>query len=140
MTSITLAQKVQGAHSRKVIYFDKVTQDTPLVVDNAAFAPAQDLVYDVKGLEEALIRFNNTGANSIDMLIEKASKEFTLLSELVDADFVEEVAEATIAAAANSVDYTNTNITPEITALRFRFKESAGGSPGEAKFVGGGLQ
>jgi len=130
MTVIVLVAKKSGAYSGNTIYHDKGLADTALTVDNAAFAAAQDRLYDVKGLEEIWAQFKNTGANSIDMLIQKSHKEFTDIADLVDADFATEVAEAAIAAAAKSTAFTKVQLTPEITALRFRFKETAGGSPG----------
>lgn len=133
MTAITLVQKQKGAYSGNSIYHDKALADTALVVDNAAYATAFDRLYDVKGLEEMWAEFTNTGANSIDMLIEKTHKEFTDITDLVDADFETEVAEAAIAAAVTSTAFSKTQLTPEITALRFRFKETAGGSPGAVK-------
>jgi len=137
MTVITLVPKKRGKYSGNSIWFDKTTEDTALVVDNAAFDSAQDLIYDVKGLDQAFVQFLNSGANSIDMLIEKSTKEFTDLTTLVDADFVQEVAVAAIVASALSVAFTKTDISPEITALRFRFRETVGASPGAAKFAGG---
>ena len=115
------------------MYHDKVIADTALTIDNAAYATAQDRLYDVKGLEEIWAQFENTGANSIDMTIEKTHKEFTDIADLVDADFEDEVAEAPIAAAAKSIAFTKTQLTPEITALRFRFKETTPASPGAVK-------
>jgi len=132
MTEIQLVPKQKGAFSGNSVYHDKAIADTALVVDNAAYATAFDRLYDVKGLEEIWAQFENTGANSIDMTIEKSHKEFTDITTLVDADFEDEVAEAAIVAAAKSVVFTKTQLTPEITALRFRFKETVGASPGAA--------
>lgn len=132
MTEIQLVPKQKGAFSGNSVYHDKAIADAALVVDNATYDAAHDRLYDIKGLEEIWARFKNTGANTIDMTIEKSHKEFTDITTLVDADFEDEVAEAPIVAAAKSVVFTKTQLTPEITAIRIRFKEAVGGSPGAA--------
>lgn len=132
MTEIQLVPKQKGAFSGNSVYHDKAIADAALVVDNGTYDAAHDRLYDVKGLEEIWARFKNTGANSIDMTIEKSHKEFTDITTLVDADFEEQVAEAAIAAAAKSTVFSKTQLSPEITALRFRFKETTPGSPGAA--------
>jgi len=139
MTEVVLQQKFTGINNRKGIKWDKQTEDTPLVVDNAAYIAGKDLVYDVRGFTDWEVIFENTGANSIDMTIEKAIKDFERASSLVDADFAGEVAEAAIAAAADSVTYTKPTGFSLITALRFRFKETVGASPGEATPKSGGF-
>jgi len=132
MVDVVLVKKKKGASSGVSVYHDKAIADTALVVDNAAYSAAFDRIYDVKGLKDWWFQFENTGANSIDMLVEKSHKEFTDISTLVDADFVTETAEAAIASSALSVANAKALVTPEITALRIRFKETAGGSPGTA--------
>jgi len=133
MVDIVLVKKAKGASSGVSVYHDKGIADTALVVDNAAYGAAFDRIYDVKGLKEWFFSFLNDGANSIDMLVEKSHKEFTDISTLVDADFLQETAEAAIASSARSVANAKSLVTPEITALRIRFKETAGGSPGSAQ-------
>jgi len=132
MTTIVLVKKQKGASSGVSVYHDKALAETALVVDNAAYGAAFDRVYDVKGLNDWFISIKNTGANSIDMLIEKSHKEFTDISTLVDADFLTETAEAVITAAGRSVADIRALVTPEITALRIRFKETVPASPGAA--------
>jgi len=133
MTAITLVAKEKGKYSGNSIYHDKAIADTALVVDNAAYSAAFDRLYDLKGLEEWWFQIENTGANSIDMLVEKSHKEFTDITTLVDADFETETAEAAIGAAAKSAANSKTGVTPEITAIRIRFKETVGTNPGAAK-------
>jgi len=132
MTAIIMVVKKEGEYSGNSIYHDKALADTALVVDNAAYGTAFDRLYDMKGLKEWFFSIKNTGANSIDMLVEKAHKEFTDITTLVDADFLQETAEAAIVSSGRSIPNAKVQVTPEITALRIRFKESTGGLPGAA--------
>ncbi len=109
-----------------------------VVVDDVAYDTGVfiDRDYDVRSLDAVSIALENIGANSVDYTILGATKDFTneaMDTDLVDADFSEIlVAEAAIAAAAKDI-FKLIRDSPEITAIRIRAKETAGGSPGNLR-------
>ncbi len=91
------------------------------VYDTGGF---EDRDYDVRGLSHISIDLENTGANSIDYTLLGATKPFTKISELVDADYhLAEVAETALAGTTRVAIYDET-LTSRITALRLRAKET----------------
>jgi hypothetical protein len=66
----------------------------------------------------------NAGRISLDYTIEKCRKNFTNLTDLVDGDFDEDAkAETAVASGARNTT-TLSSISPEITALRIKFKRT----------------
>jgi len=118
-----LAARAKGAYSGKSEYFDAAIQAGTIAVDSDAYSTALDFIYDVKGLKDLYILIKNTGVtNGLTYKVQQARKEFALLTDLVDADFVDGlVAEANVAQSAEAEsDITRAN--GEITAIRLRVK------------------
>lgn len=111
MPTKTLTQKTVSSTKRGalLVYHEDVSDSidsTGIVVDNANYdlGTFLDRDYDVRIYKEFVALLQNIGANSIDYKILGATKDFTILAtDLVDADFTEElVAEAAIAAAVKA--------------------------------------
>ncbi len=128
MAEIILEARVKPAYSANTEYHDKVLEAGAILIDNASYDDAHDREYDVKGLSGVYLEIKNTGgANGVTWLIEKARKEFTDITTLVDADYEVENAEANIAFGAQG-SYSFVRADPEITAIRVRLKEQVGGN------------
>ncbi len=123
----------------KFIFKDDGIAAVAVVVDDVAFDTGLflDRDYDVQGMDAVSILIENTGANSIDYTILGATKYFVkdgLDAALVDADFDQVlVAEVALAATTRAAPFNKVLDTPDITAIRIRAKETAGGSPGAVR-------
>jgi len=128
-----LSIRKRGLISANSTYFDKALQDGAIVVeqDNYSINPDStvlDRVYNVKGLDNMPVKIKNTGGvNGLVFTIVNTSKEFTEISELVEADFDGEIVEDTIVAFGESSLQDIIDISPQSTAIRIKIKrESAG--------------
>lgn len=93
MVNVTLVPRTTGNVARVATYFDDVLETGGnITIDQDGYTAALDRVYDVKGRKNLHIETENTGAtNGLTYKIEKARKEFRVLSDLVDADFDENI-------------------------------------------------
>ncbi len=127
-------------NKRKQLFKDDTTFDSVgIVIDDSTYdtGTGLDRDYDIRGHDGVSVLLSNSGANSIDVTILGATKDFPMNgidATLVDADFTETLlAEEAVAASASATSYKLVRDTPEITAIRVRAKETAGGSPGVLK-------
>lgn len=85
MTDLVYRKQTQG---RFAGYADPVLQTGAIIINSDVYAAALDRIYDTRGLTSVHIETENTDAtNAFTYKIEKARKEFTALTALVDADF-----------------------------------------------------
>jgi len=124
MTNLT--QQSQAAFNNVVVFIDEELENTGTVLTTSSFDSATDRIYDIRGFLGFFSQINNAGSVSIDVLIEKATKHFDNISDLTNADFVEEVAVETVAASGLSAPYENLRATPMDTAIRIRLKLNTG--------------
>lgn len=82
-----LTQRAKGANSDSGGSADAALQTGNITIDKDAYDATLDRIYDVKGLANMIVEIVNTGSNPLTFKIENARKEFTQVSELVDADF-----------------------------------------------------
>ena len=118
MTVISLVQRVIGTNSRQTALHDVLLETGGIAIDQDAYTPGLDRIYNVKRLRNMVVEIQNTGgSNGLTFKIEKARKEYGVISTLVDADFDE---------GANSVQNIE-NISPQTTAIRIRIKRQTAG-------------
>jgi len=95
VTDLTIRER--GPISGNSQYADALLQTGAILVDQDAYAATPnstvlDRVYAVKGLDNMHVEIENTGStNGLTYKIEKARKEFKTISELVDADFDQDI-------------------------------------------------
>lgn len=120
-----LIARVKGSYNAQTEFFDKALEDGAILIDQDDYDSSLDRIYDVKALKDIYILIQNTGgANGLTYKVQQARKEFTLLADLVDADFVDgAVAEATVASGAEAESVV-ARASGEITALRLRVKRA----------------
>lgn len=123
-----LVPNAQGPVNRAPIFADPVLQTGAITIDQDAYTSGLDRIYNVKGFSNLYIEIQNTGgANGLTYTIEKARKEYAVISTLVDADFNEVIkADTNVAFGANDANNVAL-VTPEITAIRIRIKRQATG-------------
>ena len=108
--------------------FDKVLEAGGITIDQDAYTAGLDRLYNVKGLEKMNVKIKNTGgANGLTYKIEKARKEYTNVSDLVDADFDEDIKADTNVAFGASDLTPIIDISPASTAIRIRVKRQTAG-------------
>jgi len=119
----TLTARAPGAHNAVTEFFDKTLETGAISINQDAYTTGLDRIYDVKGLKDFYILVENTGgANGLTYKVQQARKEFSKLSDLVDADFVDgTVAEANVAFGAEA-ESVIVRASGEITAVRLRVK------------------
>jgi len=124
-----LTKRVPGAHNAISEFFDKALETGAIAIDDNAYITAKDRIYDVKGLKDFYILVKNTGgANGLTYKVQQARKEFSKLSDLLDADFVDGVvAEANVAFGAEA-ESVIVRASGEITAVRLRVKRQTAGN------------
>jgi len=97
-----LTERKKGSNSDSGALSDAALQTGAIPVNSDAYAVTPDStvldrVYDVKGLANMHVEIENTNVtNGLVYKIEKARKEFTEVSELVDADFDQDILGNTI--------------------------------------------
>ena len=128
MGVIKLVLRKKGANSGNSSYHDKALEAGAIAIDQDAYTGNLDRIYDVKGLQNMYAEIQNTGgANGLTYKIEKARKEFTDITTLVDADFNQDIkADTNVAFGAEDVNII-IDISPETTAIRIRVKRQAAG-------------
>ncbi len=90
-------------------YADPLLQTGAISINSDAYTSVLDRIYDVKGLTNIHVEIENTGAtDGLTFKIEKARKEFTDITTLVDADFNENILSNTNVLAAVSATGTVT--------------------------------
>jgi len=95
VTKLTIRER--GPISGNSQYADALLQTGAISVDQDAYSTdpdstVLDRVYAAKGLDNMHVEIKNTGStNALTYKIEKARKEFKLLSSLVEADFDQEI-------------------------------------------------
>ncbi len=128
MTAITLVLRKKGPYSGNSQWYDKALEAGAITIDQDAYSAGLDRIFDVKGLNNMYVEIQNTGgANGLTYKIEKARKEFTDITTLVDADFNKDIkADTNVAFGANDANII-VDISPESTAIRIRVKRQAAG-------------
>ena len=118
----------KGAYSGNSTYHDKALKAGAIDIDQDGYTANLDRIYDVKVLKNMYAEIQNTGgANGLTYKIEKARKEFTDITTLVDADFNKDIkADTNVAFGAEDVNII-IDISPETTAIRIRVKRQAAG-------------
>jgi len=87
-----LTQRAKGANSDSGGSHDATLEAGNITVDKDAYDASLDRIYDTKGLANLNVEIVNTGAtNGLTCKIEKARKEFIAVTELVDADFDQDI-------------------------------------------------
>ena len=131
MTKLT--QRTKGANSNSVALQDLVLETGWISVNQDAYSTDPDStpldrVYDVRGLKNFPVRIKNTGGtNGLTYKIEKAVKDYTLLSSLVDADFDQDIkADTNVAFGASNVTDI-IDVSPEATSIRIKIKRQTSG-------------
>jgi len=94
LTELTIRER--GPISGNSQYADALLQTGAIAVDQDSYSTdpdstVLDRVYNVKGLDNMHFEIENTGVNPLTFKIEKARKEFKLLSSLLEADFDQEI-------------------------------------------------
>ena len=128
MGTITLAQR-KSLHHVGTDFHDKVLEAGGIAIDQDAYSSGLDRIYDVKGLKNMHVEIENTGgANGLTYKIEKARKDFTDVSTLVDADFDQDIKADTNVAFGTTILDDIADISPETTAIRIRIKRQTSGN------------
>ena len=124
----TLTQRTKGSNSDSVALHDAVLETGGIAIDQDAYTVGLDRRYDVKGLKNMHVETENTGGtNGLTYKIEKARKAFVKESDLVDADFDEDIkADTNVAFGVTTLDDI-VDISPETTAIRIRYKRQTTG-------------
>lgn len=127
MTEVKFLERERSPSSRAPIFYDKAIQDGGININQDAYSAGLDRLYDVRGLDNMHITIKNTGgANGLTYTIENATKEFSDINTLVDADFGEIKADTNVAFGADDVSDI-IDISPESTAIRIRVKRQTAG-------------
>jgi len=104
--------------------FDKTLQDGAIAIDQDAYTPGLDRIYNTKGLKNMHTEIENTGgANGLTYKIEKCRKKYENDSiPTADIDFNEDIL-ADTNVAFGAIDIQDIiDISPETTAIRIRIK------------------
>ena len=131
MTKLDIRDR--GVISGNSAYFDKALEAGTIAVDQDNYSTTPDStpldrVYNVKGLNNMPVKIQNTGgANGLTFTIVSTSQEFETISDLVEADFDNEiVADTNIAFGASSVQDI-IDVSPQSTAIRIKIKRETAG-------------
>jgi len=129
LTFRTASRKtIAGTIQRAKEFYDSVIEAGGITVNQDAYSAGLDRIYDVRGFKDMHVEIENTGgANGLTYKIEKARKNFTLLADLVDADFDKDIkADTNVAFGADDISDI-VDISPETTAIRIRVKRQTAG-------------
>lgn len=114
--------------SRLGILDDPVLEIGGILINQDAYSAGLDRRYDVRGLRKMNVLIKNTGgANSLTYKIEKTRKDFAKESDLVDADFEEDIKGDTPVAFGASDPTAIIDISPPTTAIRIRVRRTTAG-------------
>lgn len=87
-----LIGRAKGSNSDVGVLHDAELESGNITVDQDEYTPGLDRVYDVKGAVNMHSEIENEGdTNGLTYRIEKARKNYSVLTELVDGDFNEEI-------------------------------------------------
>jgi len=88
MTAKTLQRQSTPALDATVYFDDPELQTGAITIDQDGYTTALDREYDVRGKKNMHLEVKNTGStNGLIYRIERASKNFVNISDLVDADY-----------------------------------------------------
>jgi len=107
--------------------FDQALETGGITINQDAYTAGLDRIYDVRGMKNMHVEIKNTGANGLTYKIEKARKEFTDITTLVDADFDKDIKADTNVASITDDTSDIIDISPESTAIRIRVKRQTAG-------------
>lgn len=132
-TLIKLNKANLGENSDGGDFSDGVLETGGIIVDEAAYADADDRVYDVRGIKDVYFTITNQdGANSLTWLLQETHTEIGSNRDTTGAVWADIDAEAALAFGVTaSKVYTKPDV--GITAIRLRTRETAGGSPASYK-------
>jgi len=126
MTKWTPAPHSSISHSP--IFYDKDLQDNGVDIDNDDFDSNLARTYDVRGLLQLSFAIYNPDDTPFHIELQKYRAHFETLDDIREDDWVvPPVVTALVPVGAHSTNVFN-NISPEITAIRMRFKR---GTPGQ---------
>lgn len=126
MPQVLFLERFPSPTSKLPNFYDKLLQDGGIAINLDAYNPSLDRLYDVRGHANMHVTIINQGANGLTYTIQAASKEFTDINTLQDADYSEIKPDTDVATATE--DFANIiDISPESTAIRIRFKRQAAG-------------
>ena len=118
-------QRQIGENNRNAVWYDPVLEAGAILIDQDAYSTGLDRIYDVKGLNNMHVEIKNTGvANNLTFRIEGASKEFSVVSDLVDADHDEVILNDVTLSPLTSSILDIIDLSPESTAIRIRVKRA----------------
>ncbi len=127
MTEIRFLERQTSPYTRAPVFFDKALQDGGIAIDQDAYTTGLDRLYDIRGMSNMHVTIiNSGGSNGLTYTIEKASKEFTNVNDLVDDDFSEIKPDTNVAFGDSDVSDI-IDISPESTAIRVRVKRQSSG-------------
>lgn len=128
MTQVLFLERFPSRSSKLPNFYDKQLQDGGIAIDQDAYTEGLDRLYDVRGLANMHATIRNTGgSNGLTYTIEAASKEYTDITTLVDADFTN-VIKGDTDVAFGALDFSDIiDISPESTAIRIRLKRQTAG-------------
>ena len=86
-----LISRTKGPHSSNRVLHDLVLQTGGITIDQDLYSSGLDRIYDIRGLANMHVEIKNTGSNALTFKIEKARKNFTLLTTLSFADFDKDI-------------------------------------------------
>ena len=86
-----LISRATGPHSSNRVLHDLVLQTGGITIDQDLYSSGLDRIYDIRGLTNMHVEIKNTGSNPLTYKIEKARKNFTLLTTLSFADFDKDI-------------------------------------------------
>lgn len=122
MTVIVLATRVSKLRSGRN-FQDVALQAGAIAINQDAYSAGLDRVIDIRGLSSIHIEIKNTGgSNGLTYKIEKATVDYSTVSDLGDADFAEDVIGDTNVAFGGKDVNDIIDVTPEGTAIRIRVK------------------
>lgn len=127
MTDLTARSK--GSNSDVGVLHDATLEAGAIDIDQNAYSAGLDRIYDVKGLANMHVEIENTGdTNGLTYKIEKARKNYNVITDLVDADFDEDVLGDTNVAFGVTSTQDVVDLSPESTAIRIRVKRQTSGN------------
>jgi len=127
MAEIILVAREKPAYSANTEYHDKALEAGGITVDQDTFTAGLDRLYNTQGLDSLYMEIENTGgANGLTWRIEKARKQYTDITTLVNADFSVIKGNTDVAFGAIEVQSV-IRVDPEITAIRARVKRQTAG-------------
>lgn len=82
-----LTGRAKGSNSDTAVLHDAVLEAGAISINQDSYTAGLDRIYDIKGLVNVHVEIINSGSNPLTYKIEKARKNYNILTELTDADF-----------------------------------------------------